>query len=332
MNEKSKLSYIINEGMGISNCKTCFLDQTIFPMTVPEICVKAGEETINGVACEIWKGYWAATDMQFWVSKTATPYIARSWFDFNQGSLQITWDFSNVQPIKPGDGVWQPNCSCSAPVCEVNLDLTLLLDGSGSINDNDFLLMKNFAVRVSFFSLFTFLLFSFIHSITILHQTKIVNQFAISDTAVHVSVIQFSGSAMIQIPLSGDKNAITTAIRNINQAKGSTNMDAGLKATYDMLTGSRSRSDANKAVVMFTDGVPDSGTNPVAVAQTLKEKSIDIYTVGVGSGVDPTLLKKIASEPVETHTFLADSFVKLQSLLNSLLQATCKGDTCASSS
>lgn len=290
-------------------CKTCFLDDSVYPMVIPPICSFQGEETIRGVPCDIWHGVmgWepATTEMTFWVAQSTPHSIYRAMFlnDFAGFKHKLTMDFSNFVVGPPSSEIWNPNATCGDPKCQVPLELALLVDGSGSISASDFSLMKQFAVKVT-------------------------KQFSLGKNDVRIGVVQFSDRAVVHQQLSDDATQVIKSIEGMNQIRSGTNMDNGLIAVRDMIK-SQGRMGVISSVIMFTDGVPDAGTDPVAVADTLKRAGIEVYTVGVGSGVNPGLLKKIASVPPETHAFLADSFAKLQELLTALMTVTCKGDKCA---
>jgi hypothetical protein len=71
---------------------------------------------------------------------------------------------------------------------------------------------------------------------------------------------------------------------------------------------------------MVTDGVPNQGPDPVPIARSMRtESGTDIFAVGVGSGVDESLLEKLAPGQV----FLASNFTFLQSVLQTLAFSTC---------
>ena len=163
-----------------------------------------------------------------------------------------------------------------------------------------------------------------------LFARELATNFTISSEAANFAVIQFSDRSQNLFGLSGDKEKVVTGIAGMTQMKSSTNMDDGLETTLKVLQSSKR--SVTQVVIMFTDGEPDRGNNPVAVAQKLKDADIEIYTVGVGSGVNPDLLKKIASEDknkLQPHYLQAKSFSQLIDFMNNLISAGCKGDTCA---
>jgi len=298
------VTYIVNKPAG-EKCRACFTTDYIYPMQVPILSVKTGEETLRGELCEVWVfDMGTGIRMTFHVQKAAPYSILRMFMDMGTPAMPqtIQFDYYGIRVGPIPFAVFNPNSTCTEPKCKAALELVLLIDGSGSVSPSDFTLMKQFA-------------------------NEVVKQFSIGNDEVHVSIIQFSDRAYTHIDLSPSMSDVQRAISGMTQVRSSTNMDAGLKAAYSSII-TKGRSGVNTAVVMFTDGVPDAGNDPVAVANNMKKNNIDIFTVGVGNGVDPILLKKIASEPIERHAFLAASFSELQKLLSSLVSVTCKGDTC----
>ena len=77
-------------------------------------------------------------------------------------------------------------------------------------------------------------------------------------------------------------------------ADGATRVDLGLEKAKDNLL-NKARSDAQKIVIVFTDGDPTSGSsfeNEVAAdaintAKTIKDNGATIYTIGIFSGANP---------------------------------------------
>jgi len=302
---KNAVRYIIESGWGQDSCKVCFLDGDMNPMTVPPIAFPDGTDVVNGETCDLWRLKFPMVDWSFCTQQHAPFAILRTVMDIF--SVKNTMTFSNILAYHPPAGVFEPNSTmCKPPKCQATVDIALLIDGSGSISSSDFRLMKEFATLVT-------------RNVTISAQTA------------NMAIVQFSSQSRVEIGLSDDANAITTAISSMVQMNSGTNMDSGLDTAYATLK--KSTRSTSKVLIMFTDGEPDRGNNPVAHAKTIKDAGVEIYTVGVGSGVNPKILKDIASDdknPLQPHYIQADSFTKLVELLSNIVAAMCKDDTCSS--
>lgn len=97
-------------------------------------------------------------------------------------------------------------------------------------------------------------------------------------------------------------NLLESYVENF-EAGGATHADYGMKYANYVINGnsqmvyglSGSRENANKVVIMFTDGEPTSenkfeeavANSAIDNAKTLKENNVDIYTIGMFSNADP---------------------------------------------
>lgn len=304
----ASLRYIIDSGWGQASCRTCYLDEDMNPMAIPPLALPDGTGVVNGETCDKWRFKLPMAELLFCTQQHEPYAILQGTMTLSSPAMtvrtQIT--YSNIKVYKPPKAVFNTNMSeCEPPTCKVPVDIAFLIDGSGSISSSDFSLMKLFA-------------------------RELATNFTISSEAANFAVIQFSDRSQNLFGLSGDKEKVVTGIAGMTQMKSSTNMDDGLETTLKVLQSSKR--SVTQVVIMFTDGEPDRGNNPVAVAQKLKDADIEIYTVGVGSGVNPDLLKKIASEDknkLQPHYLQAKSFSQLIDFMNNLISAGCKGDTCA---
>jgi len=304
----ASIRYILESGMGQETCKQCFLDDDMNPLMVPPFAVADGTGVVNGETCDIWRLKWPMLDWSFCTQQQEPYAVLQTIFNFENAGMQVktTMTFSNILAYHPPPGVFRTNSTmCEPPKCEAPVDITLLVDGSGSISSSDFALMKKFA-------------------------TLLATNITISEDAAHIGLVQFSSSPRVEIGLSDDANAVLTAISSMSQMGSGTNMDDGLDTAYSVLQ--KSQRNGDQVLIMFTDGEPDPGNDPVAHAKIIKDAGIEIYTVGVGSGVNPQILKDIASEdknPLLPHYMQADSFADLVALLKNIVSAACKGDQCA---
>ena len=107
-----------------------------------------------------------------------------------------------------------------------------------------------------------------------------------------VGVIAFGSQAKLVSPAVSNANDLEGSVKSI-EVDGSTNMSAGLELAKKQLEMVDS-SDAQRAIVLVTDGAPDSVDQALNVAEKCKQSGISIITLGTDDA-DRDFLKKIAS-------------------------------------
>lgn len=143
------------------------------------------------------------------------------------------------------------------------LDLAIVVDTSGSMSTND-----PSARRVT-------------------ESRRIIEALRPDD---RVAVVGFSSSASVRYPLGGDRTAALAAANQLSASGGGTNIGNGVSAGLNQLAGESP--DRSEVMLLFTDGQGSYSTSLTAAAVA---DGVKIYTVGLGSGVDATLLGGIAS-------------------------------------
>jgi hypothetical protein len=144
----------------------------------------------------------------------------------------------------------------------VALDLALVLDSSGSMADNG-----PQGLRRS-------------------ESKKLVDTLLVNDRG---SVVDFDGSARLAQALTSDKAALKAAIDTIDDS-GSTDIGAGVRTGIDSLG---AQGDPARVMVLLTDG---DGSYSADLTTEAKSKSITIYTIRLGSAVNETLMRDIATQ------------------------------------
>jgi len=114
----------------------------------------------------------------------------------------------------------------------------------------------------------------------------------------YAGVVAFNNTAHLLSPLTADGGALRDSIARIETARG-TRIDLAIEsASAALREGSVAVGQGNNRVmVLLTDGRPDAGTAPLALATANEAKAdgIIIYAIGLGSDVDSQLLRSIAS-------------------------------------
>lgn len=128
------------------------------------------------------------------------------------------------------------------------------------------------------------------------------------------AVIDFDYYATVLSSLTNDKMAIKDAIGLIDSS-GGTSLTAGMQASINEIKDDPS---SVKYIILLTDGVGDYDS-------TLTQQAIDlgivVYTIGLGYGIDETLLMKIAADTGGSY-YHAESSGDLIEIFNQTSQET----------
>jgi len=135
------------------------------------------------------------------------------------------------------------------------------------------------------------------------------------DLSIHrVGLVEFESYANTLSYLSNDKSSLLNAISKLS-CKGGTDIADGLRETRQEVL---KRAENSKLVILVTDG--GSSENP-AIKQSNKLKNMNtrLVTIGVGHGVNESLLQNIASNydyyQIDTIDELSNIFQKISSSL-----------------
>lgn len=117
---------------------------------------------------------------------------------------------------------------------------------------------------------------------------------------VQLGVIAFDDVVEIMAPLGADKAQLHQAIDDIQWNTG-TNLVDSLDAARQMLASAARRPDAAPVIVFMTDGNHSVSSPPIgqldAVIAAVRAAAIETYAIGLGPDVDPSVLRRIASDP-----------------------------------
>jgi Ca-activated chloride channel family protein len=99
-----------------------------------------------------------------------------------------------------------------------------------------------------------------------------------------VGLVAFSGTAFLQCPLTLDYDAFNLFLNALSPdylPVGGTDITGALQTAAGAFD---PKSAADKAVILITDGENTGDGDPVKAAETLKEKEIKLFSIGVGGG------------------------------------------------
>ncbi|XP_034070582.1 integrin alpha-X-like [Gymnodraco acuticeps] len=178
-------------------------------------------------------------------------------------------------------------------------DIAFLLDGSGSVPNQDFQLMKRFVKNV-------------VDSLLPLDTRFSISQFS-TYPKVHYYFNNFiSGTQLWQ-----------SKVDNIRQLSGSTYTAKAIKfVVNEVFTRTRgSRPNAKKVLIVITDGESNDRANLKSSADLAERNNIVRFAIGVGSAFDTSAAKReldtISSSPTE-NVFRVQNFDALEKIRASL--------------
>ena len=111
------------------------------------------------------------------------------------------------------------------------------------------------------------------------------------------AVVEFDDDGQVVQALTSDKGALITVINDINDSGGS-DLGAGIRAALTELSGA-SDPDRDQAIVLMTDGEASYDTSLTAEAAAA---GVRVFTIGLGSSVDSTLLTSLAEATGGTYS------------------------------
>lgn len=112
------------------------------------------------------------------------------------------------------------------------------------------------------------------------------------------ALVSFNIKATVHLGLSGDRQALKTALAGITNEEF-TRIHLGIEAAHDLLTGTQRIADNTPAMIVLSDGIsnPDPVRYALDAAKAAKEDGIAIYTVGLGEDIEVEALTEMASRP-----------------------------------
>ncbi|XP_019633269.1 PREDICTED: collagen alpha-6(VI) chain-like [Branchiostoma belcheri] len=216
--------------------------------------------------------------------------------DFFRGSCSVitattdSIEDSDCQSLIIGLGGAQPHAQ------QQQVDLVFVLDGSGSIKQNNFEKVKEFASKIS-------------------------ADLPISPATTRVGMIQYSNIVSVEFKLAAhtDNASVKTAIQGVKYQNG------GYTYTGKALEAVRTQMDwrqppAKRVVIVVTDGESNDAVD--GPAQALRRDGFTVFAVGVG--VKPNELVHITQDA--GRVFPLNNFDKLQDLIATLAESVKTGE------
>ncbi|EDO49614.1 predicted protein, partial [Nematostella vectensis] len=135
---------------------------------------------------------------------------------------------------------------------------------------------------------------------------SLLSHIRVSYKSTYVSVVLFGTSATIDINYifnphpNNHKCNFRRDFSNLRFRSGMTNMHDAFQAAYDIIFGKysghkRPTHQVKTAVFLLTDGQWNWNGDPWPIAKRLKDRGIEIFTIGVTNGVNVNTLRSLAS-------------------------------------
>ena len=187
---------------------------------------------------------------------------------------------------------------CRTAAC----DLVFILDGSWSVEDVNFDIVKRWLVNIT-------------------------TSFNIGQKFVQVGVVQYSDDPVLQIPLGkhlSNKDVIA-AMESIEYMGGNTRTGTAIQFATDKLFGLSERGPGGIAriAVVLTDG--KSQDTVLKAAEAARKKGIIIFAIGVGSETEVLELQDIANKPSSTYVFSVVDYKAIDKIREVIRQKLCEG-------
>ncbi|XP_035519859.1 collagen alpha-1(XXI) chain isoform X2 [Morone saxatilis] len=184
-------------------------------------------------------------------------------------------------------------------------DLVFILDGSWSVEDVSFEIVKRWLVNIT-------------------------TSFNIGQKFTQVGVVQYSDDPVLEIPLgkySSNKDLIK-AMESIEYMGGNTRTGTAIKFATDRLFGlsERGPSGVSRIAVVLTDG--KSQDEVLKAAEEARKKGVILFAIGVGSETEDAELRDIANKPFSTYVFSVEDYKAISRIIQVIRQKLCEETVC----
>ncbi|XP_017549625.1 collagen alpha-1(XXI) chain [Pygocentrus nattereri] len=184
-------------------------------------------------------------------------------------------------------------------------DLVFILDGSWSVDDTNFEIVKRWLVNIT-------------------------TSFNIGQKFTQIGVVQYSDDPVLHIPLgqhhlTGD---LIRAMESIEYMGGNTNTGKAIKFANNKLfaLSERGPNGVAKIAVVLTDGKSQDAV--LEAAEAARKKGIILFAIGVGSETEDMELRAIANKPSSTYVFYVEDYKAISKIREVIRQKLCEETVC----
>lgn len=183
-------------------------------------------------------------------------------------------------------------------------DLVFILDGSWSVEDTNFELIKRWLVNIT-------------------------TAFNIGQKFTQVGVVQYSDNPIVEIPLGkhSSNRGLIKAMESIEYMGGNTRTGIAISYATDRLFGlsERGPSGVSRIAVVLTDG--KSQDEVLKAAEAARKKGVILFAIGVGSATEEAQLRDIANKPFSKYVFSVEDYKAISRIIQVIRQKLCEGKT-----
>lgn len=194
-------------------------------------------------------------------------------------------------------------CLMSLTGCKtVASDLVFILDGSWSVADVNFEIVKRWLVNIT-------------------------TSFNIGQKFTQIGVVQYSDDPIINIPLGKHLRSkdLIRAMESIDYMGGNTRTGTAIQFASDKLfnLSERGPNGVARIAVVLTDG--KSQDEVKAAADAARRRGIIIFAIGVGSETEGAELNAIGNKPSSNYVFYVDDYKAISKIRETIRQKLCEG-------
>jgi len=219
-----------------------------------------------------WRILYAAKHM---MDREALPWIKPTAFELGASVENIA--LNGLGLLRPKNLAALPEVTAPIvvedPQAASERCVLFLVDGSGSVTEDDFHNMTSF------------MCFAW-------------NSISFSCPSAKVGIVQFSNDVRVELqPTCLDADGFNEHVTKMNRMNGGTNISAAIRKAGQILGGTKA-SNQHTAIILLTDGRVDGyqATEAVDIASRLADEvpgGVSLYAFGVGRGVDRGELLRI---------------------------------------
>ncbi|XP_037127542.1 collagen alpha-1(XXI) chain [Syngnathus acus] len=184
-------------------------------------------------------------------------------------------------------------------------DLVFIVDGSWSVEDVNFELVKRWLVNIT-------------------------KNFNIGQKFTQVGVVQYTDDPILEIPLGkySTNKALIKAMESIEYMGGNTRTGAAIEFATDKLFGLSERGPmgVSRIAVVLTDG--KSQDEVWKAAEAARKKGVILFAIGVGSETEEAQLRAIANKPFSTYVFSVEDYKSISRIIQVIRQKLCEETVC----
>lgn len=208
----------------------------------------------------------------------------------------------SVNLLSDSDKSLQQQCGHAA------FDLTILIDGSGSVQKRDYDTSIDFV-------------------------QNLVDPMNLSPDNARITVAQFSYFTRFYTAHDSSRGSVDSAIEKLrgSQYRSMTYTNYALDNMLKTIL-AHGRVDVPQIVMLVTDGKSTKGLkvkdpitkSKIHTAQALHDNGVITFAIGVGKSTDKEELKTIASNPDDSFMYDLDNFDALESIRHQITEFACK--------